>query len=50
MSLAIIISASKVLLAIKKSKRAPLTLQFFIVANLMIADIGVAVIYNGAAI
>ena len=50
MSLAIIISASTVLLAINNSRRAPLTLRFFFIANLMIADIAVAVIYNGAAI
>ena len=50
MSLAIIISASIVLLAIKKSKRTTFTLHFFFIANLMIADIGVAVIHNGAAI
>ena len=50
MSLAIITSASIVLLAIKKSKRTTFTLHFFYIANLMIADIGVAVIHNGTAI
>ena len=50
MSLAIITSASIVLLAIKKSKRTTFTLHFFFIANLMIADIGVAVIHNGATI
>ena len=45
-SLAIIISASIVLLAI----RDPLTVYVFFFANLIIADILVAVIYNGAAI
>ena len=48
-SLLIISPASSVLLNIK-NKRAPLTLHFFFIANLMIADIAVAVIYNGAAI
>ena len=46
-SLAIVISASIVLLAIKRSKRNTITLHFFFVANLMITDIGVAVICNG---
>ena len=50
LSLVIILSATSVLLAIKNSRRAPLTLHFFFIANLMIADIGVAVIHNGAAI
>ena len=49
-SLAIVISASIVLLAIKRIKRSTVTLHFFFVANLMIADIGVAVIHNGVAI
>ena len=48
MSLAIITSASIVLLAIKKSKRHTKGLNFFFIANLMIADIGFAVIHNGA--
>ena len=47
MSLAIITSASIVLLAIKGSKRTTFTLHFFFIANLMIADIGFAVIHNG---
>ena len=47
MSLAIIIAASIRLLA---HNRAPSTLHFFFIANLMIADIGFAVIYNGAGI
>ena len=38
------------LLAIKRIKRAGLTLHFFFVANLMIADIGLTVIHNGVAI
>ena len=51
MSLVIVISASIVLWAIKKSKRTTTTtLHFFFIANLMIADIGIAVINNGAAI
>jgi len=50
MSLAIITSASIVLLAIKKSKRDTRTLHFFFIANLMITDIGVAVIQNGLGI
>ena len=49
-SLAVVISASIVLLAIKKIKRPKQTLHFFFIANLMIADIGVAVIRNGVAI
>ena len=51
MSLAIITSASIVLLAIKKSKR-PTTkaLDFFFIANLMIADIAFAVLRNGSVI
>ena len=49
-SLAILISASIVLLAIKLIKRATGTLHFFFIANLMIADIGAAVIRNGMAI
>ena len=49
-SLVIVISASIVLLAIKKSKKTTTNLHFFFIANLMIADIGVAVIRNGAAI
>ena len=48
-SLATVISASIVLLAIKRSKRNTITLHFFFVANLMITDIGVAVIRNGMA-
>ena len=50
MSLAIITSASIVLLAIKRSKRTTFTLHLFYISNLMIADIGFAVIHNGAAI
>ena len=50
MSLAIVISAGIVLWAIKKSKRTTTTLHFFFIANLMIADIGLAVIRNGSAI
>ena len=50
MSLAIVISAGTVLWAIKKSKQTTTTLHFFFIANLMIADIGVAVIRNGSAI
>ena len=50
MSLAIVISASIVLVAIKKSRRNMITLHFFFIANLMIADIGVAVIRNGMVI
>ena len=50
MSLAIITSASIVLLAVKKSKRTTRALDFFFIANLMIADIGVAVMRNGVAI
>ena len=49
MSLAIITSASIVLQIIKKSK-ITFNLHLFFIANLMIADIGVAVIHNGAAI
>ena len=48
-SLAIVISASIVLLAIKKSKRTT-SLHFFFVANLKLTDIGMAVICNGTAI
>ena len=43
-SLAIVILAGIVLLAIKKIKRATATLHFFFIANLMITDIGVAVV------
>ena len=49
-SLAIVISASIVLLAIKKIKRPTATLHYFFIANLMITDIGVAVVRNGTAI
>ena len=49
-SLAILISAGIVLLAIKMIKRATGTLYFFFIANVMIADIGAAVIRNGMAI
>ena len=49
-SLAIVISASVVLLAIKRIKRTKGTLHFFFIANLMLADIGVAVIRNGVVI
>ena len=49
-SLTILISTSIILLAIKKIKRAAGTLHFFFIANLMITDIGVAVIHNGKAI
>ena len=50
MSLDIITSASIVLLAIMKSKKTTFIFHFFFIANLMIADIGVAVIHNGANI
>ena len=51
MSLAIITSASIVLLAIKKSKRPTAKgLDFFFITNLMIADIVYAVLRNGSVI
>ena len=49
-SLAIVISASIVLLVIKRIKRSTAALHFFFIANLMIADIGMAVIRNGVAV
>jgi len=46
MLFAIVISASIVLLAIKKSKRETRALDFFFIANLMITDIGVVMIWS----